>query len=339
MFSLRLTVVVVLFFCFVNQVAANDEISIKNEKFFKGDSLWIAEGVTLVGRVSPAEVAKNKKFYAKAREKYGDELLNSIGDYGADLVRFQVSQGGLDPQSPIYEREYVDEIIESIKQTRDAGFNVIISMQWQGPSGSRDEGGLPTYTTRRAWQQIVDDFSDDRGVLLEVFNEPKLHKASPKNWRIWKKSMQGLIDYLREKGAQNVLLVDGLKSAHVLEGAPELDDPLGQTAYAVHPYLDKINQTQKQWDKNFGNFADTHPVMATEFMAYANRGCRNSLPNDTKELLEYLKGKDIGLVLWAFDVGNIKKGSKYTTFDNLSCKKGERKGGAGQMIHEYFTGK
>ena len=125
-----------------------------------------------------------------------------------------------------------------------------------------------------------------------------------------------------------------------LDGAPPLDDPLDQLGYAVHPYLGKHNQTRAQWDKKFGDFARTHPVMATEFNAHAGGGyCRPELAEQAEALLAYLHEKRIGLVAWALDMPNLRNpDGSYTTLDDLVC--GQRRdggrGGAGQMIHEYF---
>ncbi len=100
--------------------------------------------------------------------------------------------------------------------------------------------------------------------------------------------MQATIDALRDAGAQNVLLVPGTQFSRNLAGAPPLDDPLGQLGYAVHPYLGKHNQTRAQWDKKWGDFARTHPVMATEFNADAGGNyCRPELAAQAEEMLAY----------------------------------------------------
>jgi hypothetical protein len=152
--------------------------------------------------------------------------------------------------------------------------------------------------------------------------------------------MQGLIDALRRAGSENVLLVDGTQFARNLEGAPALDDPLGQLGYAVHPYLGRHNQTRAQWEKKWGGFARTRPVMATEWNASADGNyCRPELPEQAEALLDYLAEQRIGLVAWALDMPNLReRDGSYTTLDDLVCgeyRDGGR-GGAGQMIHEHF---
>jgi hypothetical protein len=137
-----------------------------------------------------------------------------------------------------------------------------------------------------------------------------------------------------------VLLAPGTQYSRSLDGAPPLDDPLGQIGYAVHPYLGKHNQTRAQWDKKWGDYARTHPVMATEFNAHSGGNyCRPELASQAAAILAYMREKGIGVVAWALDMPNLRTpDGSYTTLDVLVC--GERrdggKGGAGQMIHEYF---
>ncbi len=267
-------------------------------------------------------------------------MLDEVRQFGADLVRFPVSQGGLDPQSPIYDPEYRDQVLMGIALTRGAGFNVIVDMQWQGGTGLLDPTGLPSASTQRAWRAIAPALADDPGIMLEIFNEPAIGHANPKDWRKWQATMQPLIDLLRKQGSKNVLLVGGVQYSRSFESAPALQDPLGQLGYAVHPFLGQYNQTQADWQKKFGDFAETHPVMATSFNAQAGGGyCRPELPEQAAALIDYLHEKRIGLVAWALDMPSLREADgSYTTLDHLVC--GERRdggtGGAGEMIHEYF---
>jgi hypothetical protein len=323
------------------RAALAQDVTVEGNRFLRDGEPWVAEGVTLVGLVSPeGRLGKNRPNFERARAEFGAGTMGEVRRFGADLVRFQVSQAGLDPKSSIYDPAYRKEVLDAVALSRAAGFNVIVSMQWQGASGKRAEVGLPSATTRRAWREIAPALAEDRGILLEVFNEPELRGTGPEEWAAWQKTMQSLIDTLREAGSKNVLLVGGVMFSHSFRGAPELFDPLGQLGYAVHPFLTKGNQTRKQWDGKFGDFAATHPVMATAFSANPGAGyCRPELEQQTIELLAYLREKRIGLVAWALDLPSIREeDGSYTTFDDLVCgqhRDGGR-GGAGQMIHEYF---
>jgi len=262
---------VALALCVVATAGAADavgSVTVEGSRFYRDGAPWVAEGVTLVGLVSPAGLVANKATYAAARKSFGPGMLGQAKRFGADLVRFQVSQTGLDPKSKGYDAHYRDEVASAVTLARKSGLNVIVSMQWQGVSGKR-EAGMPSAATLRAWNAILGGFAKDKGVLLEIFNEPELRGIRPNDWAEWQDSMQPLIDGLRAAGSQNVLLVGGAQFARSFIGAPSLSDPLGELGYAVHPYLGEHNQTRGQWEKKFGAFASKHPVMATEFNSSA----------------------------------------------------------------------
>lgn len=316
---------------------AAEEISVDGTRFLKDGEPWIAEGVTLVGRVAPENQVVGHKAYENARAMFGTQLFADVRDYGADLVRYQFSQSGLDPQSPLHDPDYLEEVLDAVRQARDNGFTVIVSMQWQGPSGKLpEETGMPSASTDRAWMQIIHDLADDRGIMLEIYNEPALVTPKPENWETWREEMQDLIHLLRGAGSENVLLVGGLNYSHILGGSPELLDPLGQLGFAVHPFLGPKNRTRKQWNSNFGNFANGHPVMATAFMSRSgDKNCEEDDPAVTADLLQYLNKKEIGLVIWAFDLGVVRKDGELRNFEDFTCK-GGKVGGAAEVIHEYF---
>ncbi len=317
--------------------AAADDVTIEGNRFLRGGRPWVAEGVTLIGMVAPDREIAARASYNAARQRFGPDMLAAVRDYGADTVRYQISQGGLDPQSAIYDPAYLQQVLGAISLTRKSGLNVIVSMTWQGPSGAKNASGMPDDTTRRAWSTILPSIGSDRGILLELFNEPHLKEKTPENWATWQRDFQSLIDLVRAAGAKNVVLVDGMRSAHYLGGAPKLTDPAGQLGYAVHPYLVAINKTRRAWDENFGDFSLKHAVMATEFNARSNNGyCRTTFPQETAKLLDYLRRHEIGLVIWAFDLPGVRKpDGTLASYDNFSCEKGSGNG-AGEAVHEYF---
>ena len=177
----------------------------------------------------------------------------------------------------------------------------------------------------------------DWRLRVELFNEPTLKDRTPENWAIWQADMQSLIDQVRASGAQNVVLVDGLRGGHYLGGSPPLHDPTGQLGYAVHPFLVAVNKTRRQWDENFGDFARDHPVMGTSFNARSANGyCRKTFPQEVDKLLKYLNQRHIGLFIWAFDLPGVRRANgTLSSYDDFSCdpKSG---GGAGEAVHEYF---
>ncbi len=325
--------IVALVFMTVSAFAAGD-VEISGRNFKRDGAEWIAEGVTLVGFVAPK--AKLTSAYADARNKFGPDLLKKIHEFGADTIRFQVSQAGLDPQSSIYDPNYKQEIVKAVKLSRSKGFTVIVSMQWQAPSGSSSESNMPSDATIRAWTELAGEFNADKGVLFEAFNEPDLKQDTPENWKIWQATTQPVVDAIRKK-ADNIILLGGLRSSKYLTSVPKINDPLNRLAYAVHPFLMKFNRTERQWEHNWGAFARKNPVIATAFNALSRLPgqCFPEVPGRTQELFDYLRGLQIGLVIWAFDLPGVVRGNQLTDFRDFKCGP-KTASGAAEAVHEYF---
>ena len=92
--------------------APRGDVSVEGNRFYRDGAPWVAEGVTLVGLVAPEERLENKPTYAAARAAFGPGMLDEVQRFGADLVRFQVSQAALDPKSPVHDPGYRDEVLD-----------------------------------------------------------------------------------------------------------------------------------------------------------------------------------------------------------------------------------
>ena len=323
--------------------AASGDISVKGTTILRDGKPWIAKGVGIVGRTAPSAVTHGGD-YKHARAIFDEAELEGAKKFGADLIRFQVSQGGSDPQSSIYSEDYLNEVKSAVQLARDAGLSVIVCLDAEKPSGL-DEMGMPNEKAVRAWKSLAPLFATDRGVMLELFNEPSVDgpdAVQPHDWNSWKSRMQPLVDEVRGLGAKNVLLVDGLYWAQMIEGAPQLNDPLAQVIYAVHPYYSPRLRNESSWDNMFGDYAKSHAVLVTEWNARSRRkNCNGDYPKFAADILTYLKRKRIGLTAWAFDfpdgvfVADFK--GELTNFDDFQCGS-DANGGAGKMISNYFNG-
>jgi endoglucanase len=316
------------------------EISVSGTNFKRDGRDWVPKGVTLVGRVAPF-IHMNSKEFRAAYDAFGDAELSEIGAFGADLIRFQVSQAANDPQSKIYDENYLEVVKQSVAAARRKGFNVIVSLQSEAPSGL-DEMGMPNAKALRAWRRLAPAFAADLGVMLELFNEPSPEgpdRAPSHDWKAWAAAFQPLVNEIRRLGAKNVLLADGLYWAQTIRDAPQLTDPIDQIAYAVHPYFSHRIFNERSWDMNFGDMAAKHPVIATEWNALSFlQNCNNDTPRFAANILAYLKSKRIGLVAWAYDFPGALHGEKsagLTNFANFRCSAHETYG-AGSMVSEYF---
>lgn len=352
---LILACVLLFFACtapsFASTSSTHAAITVVGNQFFKNGHPWLSGGVNLrpleraeLSNVKPVD----QKWFQRAVEHYGPGELEAIRNYGANTVRFQVSQPGLDPRSPGYVAGYLERIAKAVHDAQEAGFMVVLAMQWEaGATGVKGLSHMPDASTMRAWKRLAPMFAYSRDVMYELFNEPNLtiqgHKAQPsrKAWRAWRNAFQPLIGEIRDLGAQNVLIVDGLNYAHTLYGAPTLFDPFGKLAYGVHPYITRGEPTSPSgWDRWFGDFASSHPVIVTEwFMASrSKRFCKTGAPKITRELLSYARRKRIGFIMSAFDVpGILVQNYIYTptTFKHFHCGK-KYDGGPGQAFQTFF---
>jgi hypothetical protein len=314
--------------------AAQTGISVEGKRLLKDGKEWIPTGFTVVSFVAPTAALSGA--YRKARDGFGAPLLAQAHTLGADVLRFQVSQAGLDERSSIHDPAYLAQITQAVREARAQGFAVILSMQWEPPSGLKGQPMMPSDITRRAWTHLAGAFAADPYVMLELFNEPGMWESTSGAWREWQSGMQSLVDLVRAGGANNVLLLDGLRGAHVLKGAPAITDPQQRLAYAIHPYVDDRDHGPDDWTRDFGDFARDHPVLTTEWNASSTLQCRAGLPAISRQFIAYLRERRIGLVLWALDMrGTLFDGQDQPMgFNGFEC--GKWGTGAAWISVQYF---
>ena len=264
---------------------------------------------------------------AAMTRKTGQQLLAMKERWGANTVRFQVSQGALAYEHEHYLSAYTDKVLSVIRQARAMGLVVIVSMQTQGYSCTplRGDGqlqSLPDRQTEAAWAQLAPSLGQRPGVMLEIFNEPNTQLACGKrsltNWAYGcgdgEVGMVPLARFVRKLAPDNVLLLDGDKYAETFAG---FELPAGipaNTAYAIHPY--GYTDGPADWDRRFGDFQNQgHAIVATEWNEtswgfakshpYFDRFHPAAARRKTllaKQLVEdYLPAHHIGLIIHSWD--------------------------------------
>jgi hypothetical protein len=300
---------------------------------------WVPRGLSFFGRLVPRSRDADPST-AAARERFDAEALPLARAIGADVVRLQIGQPFLDPQSPQHDPAYLGEVKEAVAAARRAGFSVILSLQWEGRTGVKPVELLPKASALRAWTAVAPAFAGDLGIAFELFNEPASPpEPGPAVWEAWRAGHQALIDALRRQGARNLLIVDGLRGAARLDGAPPLVDPLGQLAYAVHPYFGQEDNSPAGWDQRFGRFASRHPVIVTEW-GHAARQCERGGPERVEALLDYLAERRIGVIAYGADErhSRLSRGSPalpdWSSYRNRPCTAGGA--GPGELLKGWF---
>ena len=320
-------------------------ITVSGNRLLRNGNPWVPRGFTLVGALSP----DNSGSAGTANAHLTDAEMVVAKSWGADAVRFQVSQRGFDPQDSLYNAAYLDRVRAAVALARGHGLAVILSVQDQGLGGGTRHP-QPSAATLRDWQTITSMFNGDHDLMYEMFNEPQ-NTDDAAGWAVWRDGgpadgnqgtpavgHQAVLDAIRATGATNVVLADGARYAQSLAGVPLLDDPLGQVAYAVHPYLDYVNRYPQSWEQNFGYLAATKPVVATEWNVHSfSNQCKPDWPTNAPLLLDFLASHEIGMFGWALDLINtlvVDWAWNPTTLTGFRC--GTTGKGAGELLQQRY---
>ena len=284
----------------------------------------------------------------------GSTLFADLAAWGADTIRFQVSQPGLDSQDPngLYSKVFFNGFVQAVRSARAAGLNVVVSLQDECQSGDPATANYPNAATQRVWNELAPLLKNDLGILFEIYNEPE-PLPNTANWQTWQSDFNPVIAAIRSAGATNVVLADGLNFAQSFSGALPLTDTAGETAYAVHAYFHQANLTNANFDTNFGNWAAGHPMLATDWAAVGNSAtsgssyyCDSSTGQQSVLLLTYLQSHGIGMLGFTWDFTGQLFGSMvyYTngtstteltsTFAGKAC--GDNGFGSGLEMQQWF---
>ena len=314
-------------------------------------------GFSMIGLLRPDGCTSTEGSGKRARASFGAAELAAARDgWHADTVRLQVSNRGLDPQDPIYQASYVQRVRDGVALAESMGFVVVLSMQDQA-IGCGAAHAMPYPATQRAWATIAPYFATDPYVSLELYNEPR-NPSTAAGWAQWRDGgptptdnagepvvgHQALVDQLRALGSTNVLVADGANAAGQLQGVPLLTDPLGQVAYAVHPYYFKVSNVSTlatdtaNWDLRFGSLAASAPVIATEWNAGA-ASCTTGADLRVPDFLGYLAAKGIPLLAQAFDLPAtmVTDLTSWTPTSMAGYGCGVVGPNAGELVRQYFA--
>lgn len=337
-------------------------ISVRSNRLTRGGKTWIPKGLSMLGALTC------KRQVQEAKAHWGDAELAAAKAWGADTLRFQVSQPVLDPDDvgANYDKaKYLNELRVLVAKANARGFAVILSMQDQ-VFACGDATQFPTQASVRAWNVLAPIFAHNTKVIYELYNEPQ--GQAPRDWNTWRNGggttadgqsivgLQQLLDLIRKTHkSDNVILADGLQYAEVLTGVQNylLNDSRNLTGYAVHPYYmlppgfdrspDPERTARDWWEARFGFLAATKPVVASEWNANSGKGgCHAQDPVLAELLLPYLRERGIGVYGWAFDLpGTLIKTEPTsawtwtpTDFSQWVCGSGDN--GAGKLLRDYY---
>lgn len=325
-----------------------DGVRVAGNRLLRDGAPFVPVGFSMVGLVHPTGEGET----AWAAKRVNDRTMQEALAWGANTIRFQLSQRGLDPTDPLYSLAYLDRITAGVALARAHGLVVILSIQDQGPSGGSSHA-QPSEATIRDWQTLTALFNGDQGVIYEIFNEPQ-NRPTPDGWAVWRNGgppernqgtpavgHQRVLEAIRATGATNVVIADAGQFGQRLDGVPLLHDPLGQVAYGVHPYLTHTLRFPQDWEPGFGFLRTQYPVVATEWTAVSRvRFCKPEWATTAPLLLDYLRLRDIGMLAWSLDVIDSLIADwqfRPTSLDMFRCGE-EFSHGAGELVKSRMPG-
>jgi len=303
------------------------------EYFCKGDGHYTAKELSYMG------IGQNT-----ANETY----------WGGNVVRLPLSENfwlygnsSDDNYNNCSPNEYQDLVKQTVDHLTALNMNVIINLQWTNAGGqiigSGTQLAMPDSDSVLFWQQVASSYAKYPNVLFEVFNEPHIY-----NWSCWVNGcqisddmgtdhryysyqgvgMQQLVDTIRGRGANNLVLVGGLDWGYDLSQLYTYHLRGKNIAYDTHPYS-YGDQQPSYWDNAFGNLSSSYPLFVAEFGEY---DCKTTY---ISQLLSYLDAHDISWVGWAWVVAS---GNPCIYPQAIKNYNGTPYPGMGQYEYEHMKG-
>ncbi|MDR3734593.1 MAG: cellulase family glycosylhydrolase [Acidobacteriaceae bacterium] len=334
--------------------AITPALQVCNGKLLKNGVPFIVKGVQISAFYRPSNgqssqyihygpVLNARNYFETNFPTQATTELTAAKNWGANTIRLQVCEGGLNPSDPWYNAYgFLDELQQAVSLIESMGLEVIITNNSECMA-YKTKYHMPNAATLAADQTLAAMFGNDSNVMLDLYNEPGLASvptefsgpvANPgNNWNLWAHGgydvtngttdvgMQTIMNNLRSGSAPgtgpntspaiNVILLEGLNFGEVLDGIPAISDPLNDWGAAIHPYLHGWDRDPKHWQTSFGFYADKgNLVIADEWGAPTEKGkdgawCRSKEDLALPgKLLSYLQEKHIGVSGWAFDIAS-----------------------------------
>jgi aryl-phospho-beta-D-glucosidase BglC (GH1 family) len=235
------------------------------------------------------------------QNRFNRRFFEELRATGANVVRLPVHPHYWQ-EDPDYLWRYIDR---AAGWTGELGMYLIID--WHS-IGNVQTGTAPlmpelyshTYEmTADFWEQVATHFQETPHVLFEIFNEPQGISAEA-----WRDSASELTGIIRAQGAEQPVIVGGLKYARDLSWVLETPVPGENVAYASHIYP---SHARPLWGTYFGAVSERHPVLITEwgFMDENASADQPYLNGDVEgygqPLMDYLDERGIGWTACWYD--------------------------------------
>jgi endoglucanase len=255
-----LLVVLASFFVASSTWSASDILTVSGNKFLLNGQPIILRGVAMG---DPHDRIVN---YGRVSSEDYKTIKN---DWQANVVRLSVHPG-------VFINDWVrgKKILEDeVAAARRAGLFVIIDWHvigepdgWYKPN-TTDKKQYYTYTSdfsiaRDFWRYAAKEFSGDRGIIFEIWNEP-VNQNNDLSWNNLRPYLAQLVGVVRGNSSDNIILAPGVNWDYDLRGIKE--NPLAgvNIAYSWHVYNN--NGSLLSRETALGGLNQNYPVFITEW--------------------------------------------------------------------------
>ena len=164
------------------------------------------------------------------------------------------------------------------------------------------------------WSSVANAFKGNDAVIFDLFNEPDPNRALPTEtaaWQCWLNGgsyctpgiryrvagMQTLVDTIRATGANNVIMLGGLASAHDLTRwlTYKPIDPDHNLAASWHSYNASTCDTRSCWASQIAPVIAQVPVIAGEI------GENDCTDDYISKVMSYLDSKSTSYLAWTWN--------------------------------------
>jgi hypothetical protein len=352
----------------------NDLMTASGNRILKNGSEFIARGVIVRAFLVPQAQLKRclesseegsdahklctgfkaaREFYNGVGEFDGnrDSMCVALKNWNINSVRFNLNQTALDPSpsNPHFDPEYVKEVSEAVYRARKKGLVVFAALFDLGLEKAPNfmlkanpKSPMNNRSTLGAAKKLAKMFLNDRGVVIELLNEPYAtpYRNFKEAWQVWvhgessqfiKANAWGqmkfvgvnqILSEMRAIGSKHLIGLEALGSSFkefpggVVDPGIDSVKHVENIFYAAHPFLSQEDERERDWYTRFGEFSKTHPFVLTAFGVLAvNPWCRDWMIQDVKlkktqcearaaQYLQYLNDSKIGIFGFAIDVPN-----------------------------------
>jgi hypothetical protein len=256
-----------------------------------------------------------------------DMLTAAASFWHADVIRFQLAQEYLFKPSGRVNKQYLGLLDSLVNQATTLKMASIVTLQeerFHAPP-------FPTATAVRFWSYIAKHFAGNPNVMFDLFNEPRLSTSAvggseQRLWQVWRNGGtvggvqyvgdQALVTTVRKAGAKNVIIAEGNDADSDLKLLPQHYLSGKNIAYGVEPNLSNNEDTQAEWNADYGRFTTAVPILPEAFRAQYQE-CNPNAPTVLPELFRYLRTIHMGLIVWTLLPGVTTVGTNLhdpTTF-------------------------